>query len=48
MHIIFAFTVFHVSSDLQLKSKLSEEIKLKEINIIFIANTFIIVSKLNM
>jgi hypothetical protein len=48
MNIIFAFTVFHFLSDLQFKSKLSEEIQLNELNLIVIANTLIIVSKLNM
>jgi hypothetical protein len=43
MDIIFAFMVFHFSSDLQFKSELSEEIQLKEQNLIVIANTFIIV-----
>jgi hypothetical protein len=38
---------FHFSSDLQFKSELSEEIQLNELNIIVIANTFIIVSKWN-
>jgi hypothetical protein len=48
MNTIFSFTVFHFSSDLQFKSKLSEEIQLNEINLIVIANTLIIVPKLNM
>jgi hypothetical protein len=43
MNIIFAFTVFYFSSDLQFKSKLSEEIQLNELNLIVIANTLIIV-----
>jgi hypothetical protein len=47
MNIIFAFTVFHFSSDLQFKSKLSEEIQLNELNQIVIANTLIIVVKWN-
>jgi hypothetical protein len=47
MDIIFAFTVFHFSSDLQFKSELSEEIQLNELNRIVIANTFIIVPKWN-
>jgi hypothetical protein len=45
MDIIFAYTIFHVSSDLQFKSKLSEEIQLNELNLIVIGNTFIIVPK---
>jgi hypothetical protein len=48
MNIIFAFTVFYFSSDLQFKSELSEEIQLNELNLIVIANTLIIVPKLNM
>jgi hypothetical protein len=46
MDIIFAFTVLHFSSDLQFKSELSEEIELNEQNIIVIANTFIIIPKM--
>jgi hypothetical protein len=45
MDIIFACTVFHVSSDLQFKCELSEEIQLKELNLIFVENNFIIVPK---
>jgi hypothetical protein len=45
MDIIFAFTVFHFSSDLQFKSELFEEIQLNELNLIVISNTFIIVQK---
>jgi hypothetical protein len=45
MDIIFAFMVFHFSSDLPFKSELSEEIQLNELNLIVIANTFIIVPK---
>jgi hypothetical protein len=48
MNIIFAFIVFHFSSDLQFKSELSEEIQLNELNLIVIANTLIIVPKWNM
>jgi hypothetical protein len=48
MNIIFAFTVFHFSSDLQFKSELSEEIQLNELNLTGIANILIIVPKLNM
>jgi hypothetical protein len=47
MDIIFAFTVFYFSSDLQFKSESSEEI-LKKLNQTAIANTLIIVLKLNM
>jgi hypothetical protein len=47
MNIIFAFTIFHFSSDLQFKFELSEEIKLKKLNLIVIAKTLIIVPKLN-
>jgi hypothetical protein len=43
MDIIFAFTVLHFSSDLQFKSEFSEKIQLNELNLIVIANTFIIV-----
>jgi hypothetical protein len=43
--IIFACTVFDVSSDLQFKSKLFEEIQLNELNLIVIVNTFIVVPK---
>jgi hypothetical protein len=45
--IIFAFTIFYFSSDLQFKSELSEEIQLNKLNRIVIANTFIIVPKWN-
>jgi hypothetical protein len=45
MNIIFTFTTFHVSSDLQFKSELSEEIQLNEQNLIVIVNTFIILLK---
>jgi membrane protein CcdC involved in cytochrome C biogenesis len=48
INIIFAFIVFYLSIDLQFKSELSEEIQLNELNIIVIANTLIIVPKLNM
>jgi hypothetical protein len=48
MNIIFAFAVFHFSSDLQFKSELSEETQLNELNLIVIANTLIIVQKSNM
>jgi hypothetical protein len=36
MDIIFACTIFHVSSDLQFQSELSEEIQLNELNLIVI------------
>jgi hypothetical protein len=45
---IFAFTIFYFSSDLQFKSELSKEIQLNELNLIVIANTLVIVPKLNM
>jgi hypothetical protein len=45
MYIIFACTVFQVSSDLQFKSKFSEETQIKEINLLAIENTVIIVPK---
>jgi hypothetical protein len=48
MNIIFAFNVFHFLSDIQFKSELSEEIQLNKLNLIVIANTLIIVPKLNM
>jgi hypothetical protein len=48
MNIIFAFTVFNFLSHLQFKSELSEEIQLNELNLIVIANTLIIVPKLDM
>jgi hypothetical protein len=48
MYIIFIFTVFHFLSDLQLKSESSVEIQVNKLNQIIIANTFIIVPKLNM
>jgi hypothetical protein len=45
MNIIFAFTVFYFSSDLQFKSELSEEIQLNELNLTGIIDTLIIVQK---
>jgi hypothetical protein len=45
MNIIFACTVFQVSSDLQFKSEFSEEIQINELNVLDIANTVIIVPK---
>jgi hypothetical protein len=44
----FVCTVFHVPSDLQFKSELSEKIQLNEQNLLVIANTIIIVQKWNM
>jgi hypothetical protein len=43
MNIIFACTVFQVSSDLQFKSEFSEEIQINELNLITIENSVIIV-----
>jgi hypothetical protein len=43
--IIFACTIIQVSSDLQFKSKFSEEIQINELNLIAIENTVIIVPK---
>jgi hypothetical protein len=48
MNIIFAFTVFYFSSDMQFKSELSEEIQLNELNLTGIIDTLVIVQKLNM
>jgi hypothetical protein len=48
MNIIFAFIVFHFLSDLHFKSELSKEIQLNELELTGIANTLIIVPKLNM
>jgi hypothetical protein len=48
INIIFTFTIFHFSNDLQFKSELSEEIQLNELNLIVIANILIIALKLNM
>jgi hypothetical protein len=45
INIIFACTVFQVSSDLQFKSEFSEEIQINELNLLDIENTVIIVSK---
>jgi hypothetical protein len=46
MNTIFAFTIFHFSSKLQFKFELLEEIQLNEQNLIVIANTFIIMPKM--
>jgi hypothetical protein len=45
MNIIFACTVFQVSSDLQFKSEFSEEIQINELNLLMIENSVIIVHK---
>jgi hypothetical protein len=45
MDIIFACTVFQVSSDLQFKSEFSEEIQINELNLLTIENSVIIVHK---
>jgi hypothetical protein len=45
MNIIFACTVFQVSSDLQFKYEFSEEIQINELNLLAIENTVIIVPK---
>jgi hypothetical protein len=45
MNIIFACTVFHVSSDLQFKCDFFEEIQINELNLLAIENNFLIVSK---
>jgi hypothetical protein len=43
MNIIFACTVFQVSSDLQFKSEFSEEIQINKLNLLTIENSVIIV-----
>jgi hypothetical protein len=45
MDIIFACTVFQVSSDLQVKSEFFEEIQINELNLLPIENSIIIVHK---
>jgi hypothetical protein len=45
MGIIFAFTVFQVSSDLLFKSEFFEEIQINKLNLLAIENTIIIVPK---
>jgi hypothetical protein len=45
MNIIVSFHGFPFLSDLQFKSELSEKIQLNELNLIVIANNFIIVPK---
>jgi hypothetical protein len=48
MNIIFAFIVFHYSSDLQFKFELPKEIELNVLNLIGITNTLINAPKLHM
>jgi hypothetical protein len=43
--VIFACTVFQVSSDLQFKSEFSKEIQINELNLLTIENSVIIVQK---
>jgi hypothetical protein len=45
MDIMFAHTVFLVSSDLQFKCEFSKEIQINELNLLAIENTFLIVPK---
>jgi hypothetical protein len=45
MDIIFACTVFQVSSELQFKCEFSEEIPINELNLVVIENIVIIVPK---
>jgi hypothetical protein len=45
MDIMFARTVFQVSSDLQFKYEFSEEIQINKLNLLAIENTFLIVPK---
>jgi hypothetical protein len=45
MDIIFACTIFQVSSDLQFKSEFSEEIQINELNLLPIENSIIISPK---
>jgi hypothetical protein len=45
MDIIFAYTVFQVSSDLQFKYEFSEEMQINKLNLLDIENTVIIVPK---
>jgi hypothetical protein len=45
MNIIFACTIFQVSSDLQFKSEFLEEIQINELNLLMIENSVIIVHK---
>jgi hypothetical protein len=46
MCIIFAFTIIQVSSDLQFRSKFSEEIQINELNLLAIENNVIIIPKM--
>jgi hypothetical protein len=48
MCIIFACTIFQVSSDLQFKSEFSKEIQINKLNLLAIENTVTIVPKLYM
>jgi hypothetical protein len=45
MNLIFACTIFQISSDLQFKSEFSEEIQINELNLLTIENSVIIVRK---
>jgi hypothetical protein len=45
INIIFACTVFQVSSAMQFKSEFSEEIQINELNLLAIENTVIIVPR---
>jgi hypothetical protein len=45
MNLIFACTIFQISSDLQFKSEFSEEIQINELNLLTIENSVIIVHK---
>jgi hypothetical protein len=45
MNIIFVCTVFQISSDLQFKSKFSEEIQINELNLLTIENSVKFVHK---
>jgi hypothetical protein len=45
VNIIFACTVFQVSSDLQFTSEFSEGIQINELNLLTIENSVIIVHK---
>jgi hypothetical protein len=45
MILIFACTIFQISSDLQFKYEFSEEIQINELNLLTIENSVIIVHK---
>jgi hypothetical protein len=45
MNLIFACTIFQISSDLQFKSEFSKEIQINELNLLTIENSVIIVHK---